>query len=1074
MKNIYDISIERIKKIVSDKNTIYAFKGIDYKLYQLNVEDFIDGEISDFNYSESKQKILKDVMVKMASCDPFVISYDKLAVIINEISQVVTIMNYKIVIIVNNIYHNYFPLSDEFDPDEVASVIDHSLNDAIVSKLFSDYILIDGQMYVEYSNFSDLINVTYENIFTNDKYLYNPISLDDSSYIYNIGSTDESYTNFVKETLSSDGEINVSADRDTFLSYQNIYFNVLIELGYTLRFVKKYITKIVDDNKNEYLKILKRKNNNYEFRNISFYSDPGYSLVTKNISQSEIISALVLNAIKANNNEKFNDIFVTAPTGSGKSILFQIPAIYLAEKYNLLTIVVTPLIGLMNDQVDNIADMTDCAATINSEYTPEEKNEIKNKIENKEISILYVSPETLLSNNPISSLISDRKIGMMIIDEAHIVTTWGKSFRPDYWFLGDYVNYLRHKSKEGYNFPIATFSATITYGGNDDMHGDIIDGLKMNTGMFEYIAPMRRDDISFDIETYKDYSDYLYEKNETVVNSLKNLLKADKKTIAYFPFTSHIRDFRSEFESDKVAYYYGNLLKAEKDENMLSFKNSKKNLMLATKAFGMGIDIDDIEVVYHYAPTGNLCDYVQEIGRAARKQEIRGVAKTDFYLNDFKYIKQLYGMSSIKNFQIVETLKKLRQIYMIKKTRNFTVTPDEFSYIFQNDRGGYSEIDTYFKTTMLMIQKDFEKEKYLGFKPIIFKPRSMFTKGYFMVKDDIKKKFIRNSFHKYFALFSTSEDMSSNFIEHRKTKYVDKRDNLVKESNRKISTSIRYMGDIYVLDFKRMWEENFNNLSFAQFKHNFYSGELEGFEIGKELLPEYLLTLNVLEGKNFEDIIDVIKNIFEDIFYEISNSGLITKQFSVYEIVEILGRCKTIKLSRYELEMVAKSFIGIVNGYQNGSFNSQLVFKFNNQHEKYELISMALLKKKLDNIYYYAKSKFANVYQGNRRVFLLNMSNGTSNLNHNKEVQIAQLFEMFHLATYQVVSGERPEYFIRINSLSSIDRIINNPDYQSKMVQMVAERHNKSIEIMTHFFTELDNDLDRWNFIEKYFAGLID
>lgn len=186
---------------------------------------------------------------------------------------------------------------------------------------------------------------------------------------------------------------------------------------------------------------------------------------------------IVLQANAALEGKDFRDIFVTSPTGAGKSIMFQIPAVYLAEKYKEnkpLTIVISPLIGLMNDQVYNLQnkDIT-FSATINSEISPVEKMNIITKIQNGEISILYVSPETLLSRSDIKMLIGDRKVGLLVIDEAHIVTTWGKSFRSDYWYLGNYIQKLRKKMK----FPIATFTATAIYGGVEDMYSETRDSL---------------------------------------------------------------------------------------------------------------------------------------------------------------------------------------------------------------------------------------------------------------------------------------------------------------------------------------------------------------------------------------------------------------------------------------------------------------------------------------------------------------------------------------------------------------------------------------------------------------------
>ena len=140
-------------------------------------------------------------------------------------------------------------------------------------------------------------------------------------------------------------------------------------------------------------------------------------------------------------NSVYRDIFVTAPTGAGKSVMFQIPAVYAANKFGSLTIVISPLVELMNDQVENLEERGyHKAARINSD--------ILKKIDVGEIDILYLSPEALLSYS-IENIIGTRDISAIIIDEAHIVTTWGQGFRPDYWYLGTYIERLRRARYKG-------------------------------------------------------------------------------------------------------------------------------------------------------------------------------------------------------------------------------------------------------------------------------------------------------------------------------------------------------------------------------------------------------------------------------------------------------------------------------------------------------------------------------------------------------------------------------------------------------------------------------------------------
>ena len=122
---------------------------------------------------------------------------------------------------------------------------------------------------------------------------------------------------------------------------------------------------------------------------------------------------------------------------------------------------------------------------------------------------------------------------------------------------------------------------------------------------------------------------------------------------------------QNDDEFDGVAIYHGRLDKAEKRDAYEKFFNGDKVVMLATKAFGMGIDINDIEIVMHFAPTGNVCDYVQEIGRAARRQDLRGEAYFHYDHGDFRYIRQLHGLSAIKKFQLIRVAEKIYELYKL-------------------------------------------------------------------------------------------------------------------------------------------------------------------------------------------------------------------------------------------------------------------------------------------------------------------------------------------------------------------------------------------------------------------------
>lgn len=729
----------------------------------------------------------------------------------------------------------------------------------------------------------------------------------------------------------------------------------------------------------------------------------------------------------------------------------------------------------MNDQVYNIQDLTTKAATINSDYTPEQREDVKNRMRNGELSILYLSPEALISISNIKDIVGDRQIGLFVIDEAHIVSTWGKSFRPDYWYLGDYIARLRNKL--GYHFPVATFSATITYGGVDDMHVDIINSLHMKTGPYEYIGPVRRNNIGFDIRLHKKENDYRNEKHQVVISSIKDLSFEGCRTLAYFPFVSHLKEVHSDLTTQRVKSecYYGGEDKNLKREAVEKFRSGDINTILCTKAFGMGIDIDDIDTVYHYAPTGNLCDYVQEIGRCARDKDIQGTAITDYFDEDFRYINQLYGMSAITNFQIIAVLKKLRETYYSKKSRNFVISPDDFSYIFA-ERRDMSRVDSELKTALLMIQKDFERDPMLSFKPIIFKPRSLFTKGYVMIVDEDLHYFKNNKyFRKYFSLYRTKDEMASKGTVYDKKTYIDRDTGEAKHTVSKMQVSVRYHGDIYTVNFKQMWEDEYNDHSFAQFKYQFFNGTLEGFEVAEKLKPEYLLHVQS-EKKTFREIVDEMEKILLAIRDSFAKN-VREQSYKIGDIARVIKRTYHSRMTDAECEIAAANYINIMNVYESAmSFSSAPVFKHRDSYDDWSLSSYALLDRKTKKLVNEMKSMFGMVMDLRDRTFLVNLARKSGDQSKlilaRKEFNVAQLLEIFKLATYDVTSGERPEYFIRINSIRAIERILDQPSYQSEMVQLSKQRHQESVKMMKEFFTQLNTDEERWDYIEKYFVGM--
>ena len=317
---------------------------------------------------------------------------------------------------------------------------------------------------------------------------------------------------------------------------------------------------------------------NFEsFRKLRFYKNPDINNDVIEISQAKIISDIIAQAENAYvEPHNYRDIFITASTGAGKSVMFQIPAIYLAKKHKKLTIIIEPVKALMQDQKEQLnARGFHRVEAFNSDLISQaEKEEVLKRVKDGETDLLYLSPETLLSYS-METLIGDREIGLIIVDEAHIVTTWGVGFRPDYWYLGGYINRLRNqiqtkwnKDKKVAHFPICAFTATAVNGGLDDSVSETIISLYMENPI-KYIGYVKRDNIRFNISVREanKLANPVYEERKAIdlIARINEWIASNTKTIAYFPYASYagdalhgVKSFAGKtFNRDKVALYTG-------------------------------------------------------------------------------------------------------------------------------------------------------------------------------------------------------------------------------------------------------------------------------------------------------------------------------------------------------------------------------------------------------------------------------------------------------------------------------------------------------------------------------------
>lgn len=287
------------------------------------------------------------------------------------------------------------------------------------------------------------------------------------------------------------------------------------------------------------------------------------------------------------------NVLAILPTGAGKSICYQLPAL-ISERFS---IVVSPLIALMKDQVDSIKINPNPAAFINSAMSFKESEETLRNISFGKIKILYLAPEKL-ENRQFAERIKSLNPNFIFIDEAHCISEWGHNFRPGYTKIKEFTDYIGVKN-------ISAFTATAT----PEVAKDIVEQL----GLVEpkiFVRGFERDNISINIIKTK-------KKKE---NCLQILAEHGTPAIVYTSSRKRAEAI-SEFllmNKIKSTYYHAGLLPEVRKKVQEDFINNKTSVICATNAFGMGIDKGDIRLVLHYNAPGSIENYYQEIGRAGR------------------------------------------------------------------------------------------------------------------------------------------------------------------------------------------------------------------------------------------------------------------------------------------------------------------------------------------------------------------------------------------------------------------------------------------------------------------------
>jgi ATP-dependent DNA helicase RecQ len=289
------------------------------------------------------------------------------------------------------------------------------------------------------------------------------------------------------------------------------------------------------------------------------------------------------------------DTVVLMPTGGGKSVCYQVPALLLDG----LTVVISPLIALMKDQVDALQQNNIAAAFLNSSLSFQEQQEVLEKLYSNNLKLLYVAPERLMGDGQFLQRLKQVKVSLFAVDEAHCISHWGHDFRPEYLVLG-------RLKKEFPSIPVIALTATA----DKLTRLDIIDKL----GLKEYLLfenSFNRPNIHYFICSKTDYYDQLF-----------NYLEEHKEDsgIIYCLSRSSTETLAARLKADDFSAesYHAGLDKNTRDERQNKFLRDDIRIMVATIAFGMGINKSNVRFVIHVDLPKNIEGYYQETGRAGR------------------------------------------------------------------------------------------------------------------------------------------------------------------------------------------------------------------------------------------------------------------------------------------------------------------------------------------------------------------------------------------------------------------------------------------------------------------------
>lgn len=290
------------------------------------------------------------------------------------------------------------------------------------------------------------------------------------------------------------------------------------------------------------------------------------------------------------------DVLGIMPTSGGKSLCYQLPALLLDG----MTIVVSPLVSLMKDQVDSLREMGIAAAYLNSTLSREEFLQLMDDMRSGQLKLLYIAPERI-DNESFMNALRFVNVPLLVVDEAHCISQWGSDFRPSYQGVARLYDVFGRRPR------VAAFTATAT----EPVQDDIMIQLRLQQP-FRLVTGFDRSNLAFSVEKPADKFKFLVKD-----------LNPKEASIIYCSTRKNVESVQKKLEQKgfAVTLYHAGLPEHERQRNQDDFLFDRKPIMVATNAFGMGIDKSNVRTVYHYNMPKNIESYYQEAGRAGRDGE---------------------------------------------------------------------------------------------------------------------------------------------------------------------------------------------------------------------------------------------------------------------------------------------------------------------------------------------------------------------------------------------------------------------------------------------------------------------